>query len=336
MIHALVDCRAEQSYFDNDKESNMSGHHGHDHSHAVVTEGNARKLTIALILTSTFLVIEVIAGLITQSLALLSDAAHMFTDAAALAIALAAIKIAKRPADDKRTFGYQRFEILAALFNASMLFFVAMYILYEAYQRFTQPPEIQSIGMLVVASIGLIINLISMKILMSSATESLNMKGAYLEVLSDALGSVGVIIGAVIIYYTNWYWVDTIIAVAIGFWVLPRTWILLRQSINILLEGVPEEVDIEKLRTDLLALDGVESIHQLKVWAITSKNIHLTVHLFAPKVDRNQLHRAAIEMLLHEHGIVEVTLQIEDDAEMNCQHTHQHVEDEQHTHSHQH
>ncbi len=336
MIHALVDCGAEQSYFDNDKESNMSGHQGHDHSHAAVTEGNAKKLTIALILTTTFLVIEFIAGIITQSLALLSDAAHMFTDAAALAIALAAIKIAKRPADDKRTFGYQRFEILAALFNASMLFFVAMYILYEAYQRFTQPPEIQSIGMLVVASIGLIINLISMKILMSSATESLNMKGAYLEVLSDALGSVGVIIGAVIIYYTNWYWVDTIIAVAIGFWVLPRTWILLRQSINILLEGVPEEVDIEKLRTDLLALDGVESIHQLKVWAITSKNIHLTVHLFAPNADRKQLHQAATEMLSHEHGIVEVTLQIEDDAEMNCQHTHQHVEDEQHTHSHQH
>ena len=314
----------------------MSGHQGHDHSHAVVTEGNARKLTIALILTSTFLVIEVIAGLITQSLALLSDAAHMFTDAAALAIALAAIKIAKRPADNKRTFGYQRFEILAALFNASMLFFVAMYILYEAYQRFTQPPEIQSIGMLVVASIGLVINLISMKILMSSATESLNMKGAYLEVLSDALGSVGVIIGAVIIYFTNWYWVDTIIAIAIGFWVLPRTWILLKQSINILLEGVPEEVDIEKLRNDLLALDGVESIHQLKVWAITSKNIHLTVHLFAPNADRKQLHYAAAEMLSHEHGIAEVTLQIEDDAEMNCQHTHQHDEDEEHGHSHQH
>ena len=314
----------------------MSGDHGHDHSHAAVTEGNAKKLTIALILTTTFLVIEFIAGIITQSLALLSDAAHMFTDAAALAIALAAIKIAKRPADNKRTFGYQRFEILAALFNASMLFFVAMYILYEAYQRFTQPPEIQSIGMLVVASIGLVINLISMKILMSSATESLNMKGAYLEVLSDALGSVGVIIGAVIIYFTNWYWVDTIIAVAIGFWVLPRTWILLKQSINILLEGVPEEVDIEKLRNDLLALDGVESIHQLKVWAITSKNIHLTVHLFAPNADRKQLHYAAAEMLSHEHGIAEVTLQIEDDAEMNCQHTHQHDEDEEHGHSHQH
>ncbi|MFK4049603.1 cation diffusion facilitator family transporter [Acinetobacter venetianus] len=314
----------------------MSGHQGHDHSHAVVTEGNAKKLTIALVLTSTFLIVEVVAGLITQSLALLSDAAHMFTDAAALAIALVAIKIAKRPADDKRTFGYQRFEILAALFNAAMLFFVAIYILYEAYQRFTQPPEIQSVGMLIVASLGLVVNLISMKILMSSAAESLNMKGAYLEVLSDALGSVGVIIGAIVIYYTNWYWVDTIIAVAIGFWVLPRTWILLRQSINILLEGVPEEVDIEKLRSDLLSLDGVESIHQLKVWAITSKNIHLTVHLFAPNADRNQLHRAATEMLSHEHGIAEVTLQIEDDAEMNCQHSYQHDDIAEPEHSHQH
>ena len=314
----------------------MGGHQGHDHSHAAVTEGNIKKLTIALILTSTFLVVEVVAGLITQSLALLSDAAHMFTDAAALAIALVAIKIAKRPADNKRTFGYQRFEILAALFNASMLFFVAMYILYEAYQRFTQPPEIQSLGMLIVASIGLLINLISMKILMSSAAESLNMKGAYLEVLSDALGSVAVIVGAVVIYFTNWYWVDTILAVAIGFWVLPRTWILLKQSINILLEGVPEEVDIEKLRNDLLGLDGVESIHQLKVWAITSKNIHLTVHLFAPGADRNQLHRAAIEMLSHEHGIAEVTLQIEDDEEMNCQHTHQHDEKAEQDPSHQH
>jgi cobalt-zinc-cadmium efflux system protein len=311
----------------------MSGHQGHDHSHAVVTEGNAKKLGIALALTTTFLIIEVIAGLITQSLALLSDAAHMFTDAAALAIALSAIQIAKRPADNKRTFGYQRFEILAALFNASMLFFVAIYILYEAYQRFSQPPEIQSVGMLIVASIGLIINLISMKILMSNAAESLNMKGAYLEVMSDALGSVGVIIGAIIIYYTHWYWVDTLIAVAIGFWVLPRTWILLKQSINILLEGVPEEVDIEKLRTDLLVLEGVESIHQLKVWAISSKNIHLSVHLFAPNADRKQLHGAAIEMLAHTHGIAEVTLQIEDDAEMNCQHIHQHIKDEAHDHS---
>lgn len=313
----------------------MSEHHGHEHSHAVVTEENAKKLTIALSLTITFLIVEVIAGFITQSLALLSDAAHMFTDAAALAIALAAIKVAKRPADDKRTFGYQRFEILAALFNASMLFIVAIYILFEAYQRFTHPPEIQSVGMMIVAVIGLIINLISMKILVSSAQDSLNVKGAYLEVLSDALGSVGVIIGAVIIYFTQWYWVDTIIAVLIGFWVLPRTWILLKQSINILLEGVPEEIDIEKLRQDLLALDGVESIHQLKVWAITSKNVHLTVHLFAPHADRNQLYRNAYEMLSHQHGISEIILQIEEDECVVYEHEHDTTHDHE-TQSHSH
>jgi len=313
----------------------MSEHHGHDHSHAVVTEENAKKLTIALSLTITFLIVEVIAGFITQSLALLSDAAHMFTDAAALAIALAAIKVAKRPADDKRTFGYQRFEILAALFNASMLFMVAVYILFEAYQRFTHPPEIQSVGMMIVAVIGLIINLISMKILVSSAQDSLNVKGAYLEVLSDALGSVGVIIGAVIIYFSQWYGVDTIIAVLIGFWVLPRTWILLKQSINILLEGVPEEIDIEKLRQDLLALDGVESIHQLKVWAITSKNVHLTVHLFAPHADRNQLYRNAYEMLSHQHGISEITLQIEEDECVVHEHEHDTTHDHE-TQSHSH
>ena len=300
----------------------MADHHGHDHSHAVVTDENSKKLTFALLLTSSFLVVEVVAGFITQSLALLSDAAHMFTDAAALAIALVAIKIGKLPADNKRTFGYQRFEILAALFNALMLFVVAIYILYEAYQRFSTPPEIQSMGMLIVASIGLVINLISMRILFSSSQESLNIKGAYLEVLSDALGSVGVILGALLIYFTGWMWVDTVIAVLIGFWVLPRTWILLKQSINILLEGVPEEIDIEKLRHDLLQLNNVESIHQLKVWAISSKNIHLTAHLIAPNVEHKQLYHSAVELLSHQHHISDITLQIEDD---HCHpHTHNH------------
>ena len=283
--------------------------------------------------------IEVIAGFITQSLALLSDAAHMFTDAAALAIALVAIKVGKLPADSKRTFGYQRFEILAALFNALMLFVVAIYILYEAYQRFSQPPDIQSGGMMIVATIGLVINLISMKILFSSSQESLNIKGAYLEVLSDALGSVGVIIGAAIIYFTGWMWVDTLIAIFIGFWVLPRTWILLKQSINILLEGVPDEIDIENLRNDLLKLKGVESIHQLKVWAITSKNVHLTVHLFAPQADRNELYKDALEMLTHQHGITEMTLQIEDDECIAHSHHQQDVlsgEVQPHSHQHKH
>lgn len=299
-------------------------HHGHEHHHAVVTENNSKKLWLALGLTSSFLVVEIIAGFLTQSLALLSDAAHMFTDAAALAIALIAIKIGKLPADDKRTFGYQRFEILAALFNALMLFIVALYILYEAYIRLSHPPEIQSLGMLMVAILGLIINLIAMKILMSGAEDSLNVKGAYLEVLSDALGSVGVIVGAVVIDLTQWVWVDTLIAVLIGVWVLPRSWLLLKQSINILLEGVPDEIDIEALRQDLLSLDGVESIHQLKVWAISSKNIHLAVHLYAPQAERNHLYDEATEMLTHRYGIWQVTLQIEENPCHSHEYLHQH------------
>jgi len=288
----------------------MSEHH--DHSHAVVTEENSKKLMVALGLTTTFLIVEVVAAFITQSLALLSDAAHMFTDVAALAIALAAIKIGKKAADDKRTFGYQRFEILAALFNAVMLFVVAIYIVYEAYQRFTNPAEIQSVEMMIVAVIGLVVNLISMKILSASAEGSLNIKG-----------SIGVIIGGIVIYFTQWMWVDTVIAVLIGFWVLPRTWILLKQSINILLEGVPDEIDIESLRNDLLKLEGVEGIHQLKVWAISSKNIHLTAHLVAPNSNTDQLYQKALDVLKHNHSITEITLQIES-TECNTLEQHKH------------
>ena len=198
----------------------------------------------ALGLTFGFLLAEVIGGVVTGSLALISDAAHMFTDAAALAIALAAIRIARRPADVRRTYGYHRFEILAAAFNALLLFAVALYILFEAYQRFRNPPEIQSTGMLVIASLGLVVNLISIRLLSGGKDSSLNVKGAYLEVWSDLLGSLGVIAGALVIRFTGWAWVDTLIAVAIGFWVLPRTWVLLKDSLNILLEGVPEGIDV--------------------------------------------------------------------------------------------
>jgi len=214
------------------------------HAHGIPSTDNERALRIALALTGSFLIAEVIGGVLTGSLALISDAAHMLTDTAALAIALAAIRIARRPADRRRTYGYHRFEILAAAFNALLLFAVALYILVEAYRRFTSPPEIHSVGMLVVASIGLIVNLISIRLLSGGQSDSLNVKGAYLEVWSDLLGSIGVIVGAVVIQLTGWSWVDPLVAVAIGLWVLPRTWILLKDSLNFLLEGVPEGIDL--------------------------------------------------------------------------------------------
>lgn len=283
------------------------------HTHALPTGQNQKYLLIALGLTSTFLIAEVVAGFITGSLALLSDAAHMLTDASALAIALVAIQIGKRPADKRRTFGYLRFEILAAAFNAILLFLVAMYILYEAYQRFRSPMEIESTGMLIVASLGLVINLISMKLLSAGKDSSLNIKGAYLEVWSDMLGSVGVIIGALVIRFTGWTWVDSVIAVGIGFWVLPRTWVLLRESINVLLEGVPEGMDLEKIQQSLLQIPSVQSLHDLHVWSISSGRVSLTMHVVSEDAEnmRPALLSAIESLLAEKFEIHHTTIQIE-------------------------
>jgi len=283
---------------------------GHDHSHAT---GNERALKIALALTSTFLLAELIGGILTKSLALISDAAHMFTDAAALAIALAAIQIGKRPADKQRTFGYYRFEILAAAFNALLLFGVALYILYEAYQRLRAPAEVQSLGMLGIATIGLVVNIVSMRVLAGGREQSLNIKGAYLEVWSDLLGSIGVIFAAIVIRFTGWTWVDSAIAALIGLWVLPRTWILLKSSINILLEGVPEDIDLPSVEQALLTIPGVRSMHDLHVWSLTSGKTSLTVHLVTePAVNpERDILPVARDRLAERFGITHITIQFE-------------------------
>ncbi|TCS37918.1 cobalt-zinc-cadmium efflux system protein [Paucimonas lemoignei] len=286
---------------------------GAGHSHAVPGTQNERALRFALLLTTTFLIAEVVAGVLTGSLALISDAAHMFTDAAALAIALVAVRIGKRPADSQRTFGYYRFEILAAAFNAILLFLVAIYILFEAYQRLKNPPEIQSTGMLIVAVLGLGINLVSMRLLSGGKEHSLNVKGAYLEVWSDMLGSLGVIAGALIIRFTGWSWVDSLVAVAIGLWVLPRTWLLLKESLNVLLEGVPEGIGLDKVQQALLAVPGVQSLHDLHVWTISSGKVSLTVHVVcaATEMPNDRLLAAIRSMLATQFDIHHSTVQLE-------------------------
>jgi len=280
----------------------------HDH-----TAGKSeRSLWIALGLTTSILVAEVIGGILTNSLALISDAAHMLTDAAALAIALAAIRIAKRPADSRRSFGYYRFEILAAAFNALMLVAVAVYILFEAYQRLGQPADIASTSMLWFATVGLVANLVSMKILAANKDDSLNVKGAYLEVWSDLLGSIGVIAGAIVIHFTGWLWIDSAVAVAIGFWVLPRTRVLLTSSVNILLEGVPEDVDLPAVKAALAATPGVARLHDLHVWAIGSGKTSLSVHVVhAPAAAPDAVLDAARTMLRDQFAIHHVTIQCE-------------------------
>jgi cobalt-zinc-cadmium efflux system protein len=287
----------------------MAGGHAHTYS------TNERRLKWALGLTTTFLVVEVVGGVLTKSLALISDAAHMFTDSAGLAVALVAMRIAQRPADSKRTFGYYRFEILAAAFNAVLLFLVAMYILYEALQRFISPADVQSIPMLLIASVGLIVNFIAMKLLSEGQEESLNVKGAYLEVWADFLGSIGVMAAAAAIWLTGWTWIDPIVAVGIGLWVLPRTWTLLSESLNILLQGVPEGLKHEEIDAALRALPGVKDIHSLHVWALTSGRHVLSAHIVTPSEQGAMTLRKTIERLLHDKfEITQTTIQFEDET----------------------
>ncbi len=251
------------------------GGHAHDHT----AGANARSLSWALALTSTYLVAEVVGAFVFNSLALLSDAAHMMTDVVALVIALMAIRLGRKAADDRRTFGYRRFEILAAAFNALLLFAVAIYVLVEAVTRFQSPQPIQATGMMIVAVIGLAVNIIAMRLLTSGKNASFNVKGAYLEVWADMIGSVGVIAGALAIRFTGWTWVDPIVAVAIGLWVLPRTWILLRDTINVLLEGVPAGIDLKQIRSTLTQEAGVAGVHDLHVWSMTNNEVSCTAHV---------------------------------------------------------
>lgn len=290
--------------------------HGHQHG----AGSNTRQLVIALSLTATFLAVEVAGGLIFNSLALLSDAAHMLTDAAALAIALAAIKIGQKQADDRRTFGYRRFEILAAAFNALLLFAVAGYVLYEGIKRLIDPEPVESIGMLLIAAAGLAVNLIAMRVLAGGKDKSLNVKGAYLEVWSDMLGSLGVLLAAGIIWLTKWAWVDPVVAIAIGLWVLPRTWILLRDTTHILLEGAPQGVVIADLRTTILAVPGVAALHDLHAWVSGADQPSATVHVTLAEGANPEAVRGDLASLLAskfgiEHSTVQVETRTADGAE---------------------
>jgi len=288
--------------------SGDGGAHAHDHT----AGANARSLSIALALTGSFLIAELAGAWLFNSLALLSDAAHMFTDAAALAIALAAIRIGQRPADKKRTYGYRRFEILAASFNALLLFVIAGYVLYEGIRRFLDPQPVGSAGMLAVAFLGLVVNLIAMRVLAGGRDRSLNVKGAYLEVWADMLGSVGVLLAAALIWATGWTWVDPTVAIAIGLWVLPRTWILLRDTTNILLQGVPRGIDLDAVRAAIADVAGVASVHDLHLWSVAGDDRSLTAHIVIDaSEDEQQVRRRVADQLHDRFEIEHATLQIE-------------------------
>lgn len=244
-----------------------------------VTARNRRALRITFGMTFTYFFVEVVAGLLTNSLALLADAAHMLTDVGGLGLALFAAWISMKPATPAKTYGYFRVEILAALTNAVVLFLISFYILYEAYGRFREPPEVSSLPMMAVASLGLIVNLTGIWLLRRAAKDSLNMQGAFLEVVSDLLSSVGVLIAGGIMWATGWYYADPIFSVVIGLFILPRTWKLMTQAVNILLEATPARINLAEVERAMLDVEGVASVHDLHVWTITSGIDAVSAHV---------------------------------------------------------
>ena len=274
--------------------------------------GNKKRLALVFGFTLLYLIAEVIGGLLTRSLALLADAGHMLTDVAGLGLALFAIRFAERPATPERTYGYYRVEILAAVINAVVLIGISLYILYEAYERFRNPPEVQSGAMLIVAAIGLAVNIAGILILRKGSEESLNMKGAYFEVLSDMLTSIGVIVAGVIMLTTGWYYADPLISAGIGLFILPRTWILLKEAVGVLLEGAPSDVNITALRDAIESVPGVASAHDLHVWTLTSGMNAMSAHVvLADGATHDNVLAAVRERVTSGFKIAHVTVQIE-------------------------
>ncbi len=298
-----------------DDHNQQDSHAGHDHSHKGhdhTAGAGTRALALALCLTIGFLVVEVIGAWWFNSLALLSDAAHMFTDSAALAIALAASRIGEFAPDVRRTYGYRRFEVLAAAFNAVLLVLAAAWIFYEAIRRFMEPVEAQPLGMFVIATLGLVVNLIGMRILTGHKADSLNMKGAYLELWADAIGSVGVIVGAALIWATGYVWLDPIVAVVIALWVLPRSWALLADATHILMQGVPRGLDMDAIRAKMLGVAGVGAVHDLHVWSVAGDDVSLTVHVVLDEGANHDAVRMSVAAALEKgFGIEHITVQTE-------------------------
>lgn len=274
---------------------------------------NKRRLTIVFGLTTSYMLAEAIGGLLTGSLALLADAGHMLTDAGALGLALFAMRYAERPATLQKSFGYYRAEVLAALANASVLLLISIYILYEAWRRFSQPPQVLSSPMLVIAVIGLLVNFVGMRLLSGSAEHSLNAKAAYLEVISDMLGSIGVIAASIIMLTTGWLLADPIFGAAIGLFIIPRTWTMLKDTAHILMEGVPANVNLQEMQEEMLKIPGVVTVHDVHVWTLTSGLDSMSGHVCVQDPKDGVAIMTAIRNMLDERfGISHTTIQVED------------------------
>src|SRR5919202_5392652 len=282
-----------------------------EHSHGGHGQADKRALRLVFALTATFTIVEVVGGLITDSLALLADAGHMLSDILSLGLALFAVWLAGHPVTPNRSFGYKRAEILASLFNGVTLVAISIWIFVEAYRRFQDPPEILGGWMLTVAVLGLLVNLIGMLILSRSEGKSLNAQGALRHVIADALGSLGAIAAAGIIILTGWRYADPLISILIGLLVLGSSWNLLRNSVNILLEQTPRGINANEVGKKMASVAGVEEVHDLHIWTITSGFPALSAHVLVDCDENCHARRRDLEELLaREYGIEHTTLQV--------------------------
>lgn len=256
-------------------------HHIHQskESNNQTYSSNHRNLVIALLITAIVMIAEIIGGLLANSLALLSDAGHMFTDILALGLSLVAMRFAQKPPTPSKTFGFHRLEILAAFFNGMLLFFISFYIFYEAYHRLLHPEEIKGLFMLVVACIGLLANGVGIILLRKSAHTSLNVKSAFFHIVGDTISSGGVIVGGLIILYTGWYLIDPLIGIFIGILILKGAYALIMESIDIFLEATPKDINVEEMLDELRKIKGVKDVHHLHLWTITSGINAMSAHV---------------------------------------------------------
>ncbi|MEN8042072.1 MAG: cation diffusion facilitator family transporter [Actinomycetota bacterium] len=291
--------------------------HGHSHG---AGQRHVRPLAIAFALVVIFMVVEIVAGVLTGSLALMSDAGHMATDALGMGMALAAIVVAKKASSSHdRTYGLYRVEILAALANAVLLLAVAGYVIYEAIQRIGDPPEVLSGPMLAVAAIGLLVNIVGWRLLREGAEESINVKGAYYEVVADLAGSLGVIAAALIMITVGWPYADPLFAGLIGLFIIPRAFVLGRQAVHILIQAAPKHLDLTAITDDLGSIDEVVDVHDLHIWTLTSDMDVATVHLMTTtEADVHPVLDSARSILRDRYGIAHATLQVEPDTHHGC------------------
>ncbi len=292
------------------------GKEEHSHAHKA-NEKNLRRVMVALVLTGAFMIVEVVGGIISGSLALLADAGHMLTDTMALALAAMAFHVSQRPPDGKLTFGYQRFQILAAFVNGLSLLAVVGWILFEAIRRYINPNEILGETMLLVAVAGLAVNLISFAVLHSGDQENLNIRGAALHVAGDLLGSVAAIVAALVIIYTGWTLIDPILSVAVAALILKSAWSLVKRSAHILLEGAPEWLDVQMMQDRIIAgVPGVGEIHHVHIWGLTPQELMLTMHMSVADdiVSQSDVIRETKHFLKSEYGIGHATIEVDVDG----------------------